>query len=67
MTGWYVDISSEGAWTVTGSKHGTVQLWETRAGLPGAVLMGHKGDINEFAFSPFGERVVLQVKMMLYD
>lgn len=54
-----LDLSPDGLRIVTGSRNGSLQLWEAASGAPiGKPLIGHSSYVNSVAFSPDGKAIV---------
>ena len=49
-----LDFAPDGATLATGSMDGTIRLWNTANGDPGATLPGHMQETTDVAFSPDG-------------
>jgi len=53
-----VAVSTDDQWIVTGSRQGTVYIWDRVTGNLSATLKGHTTHVDSVAFSPDGKRVL---------
>jgi WD40 repeat protein len=52
------DYSPDGERIVSGSRDGTVRIWDTATGMEIAVLRGHDGEVNHCTYSRDGSRLL---------